>query len=179
MTKAMSKAMGFHSDMPLQAYRNKARRPRNGLSNTKVPGIKKKRLKRKLSFIQFKSEALDGKVVIHLPLETVSEANNFDHWTKKHKRHNLQKRVVALALNPVLDKIILPCHIKVTRIAPRKLDRWDNLPMSVKYILDACCANITGDFRPGRADDDERITVSYDQTSSSDYGVIVEFSRPS
>jgi hypothetical protein len=112
---------------------------------------------------------------LRLPIRTVSEANNFEHWTKKHKRHKEQKRAVALALNPHKAEIKLPCHIKITRVAPRKLDRWDNLPMSVKYILDTCCAIITGDFRPGRADDDERITVSYEQETNSEYYVILEF----
>lgn len=114
-------------------------------------------------------------IILRLPLRTVSEANCFEHWTKKHKRHKLQKQAVALALNPQKSQIKLPCHIKITRVAPRKLDKWDNLPMSVKYILDACCAIITGDFRPGRADDDERITVSYEQKTNSDYSVIIEF----
>lgn len=114
-------------------------------------------------------------LVLTLPIRTVSEANNFEHWTKKHQRHKAQKQAVALALTSHRDKIKLPCHIKLTRAAPRKLDRWDNLPISMKYILDACCAIITNDHRPGRADDDERITVSYDQQTNSDYSVIIEF----
>ncbi len=114
-------------------------------------------------------------VTLRLPIRTVSEANNFEHWTKKHKRHKAQKHAVALALNPHKAQIKLPCHIKITRVGPRKLDKWDNLPMSVKYILDTCCAIVTGDFRPGRADDDERITVSYEQETNSEYFVILEF----
>jgi hypothetical protein len=124
------------------------------------------------------SETLGGKnavVTLRLPIRTVSEANCFEHWTKKHARHKAQKQAVALALNPQRSRIKLPCHIKITRVAPRKLDQHDNLPMSVKYILDTCCAIITGDFRPGRADDDERITVSYEQEKNSDYSVIIEF----
>ena len=114
-------------------------------------------------------------LVLRLPIRTVSEANSFEHWTKKHKRHTAQKQAVMLSLKPHRDKITLPCHIKLTRVAPRKLDRWDNLPMSVKYILDTCCAMITGDHRPGRADGDERITVSYEQETNADYSVIIEF----
>lgn len=124
--------------------------------------------------LRLKSEVCHGRVVLTLPIRTVSEANNFDHWTKKHKRHRRQQKTLALILNPVKSSITLPCHIKLTRIAPKKLDKWDNLPMSLKYILDACCAIITGDFRPGRADDNESITVSYDQEYSSQYGVIIE-----
>lgn len=115
-----------------------------------------------------------GTITLHLPLETVSEANNTEHWTKKHKRHRTQQRILALLLKPLRSHVNLPARITLTRLAPRKLDKWDNLPMSMKYILDATCAILTGDFRPGRADDDERITVAYDQKSSSEYGVIIE-----
>lgn len=109
-----------------------------------------------------------------LPIRTVSEANNFDHWTKKHKRHRLQQKTVALILKPVKQHVKFPCHIKLTRYAPRKLDKHDNLPMSMKYILDACCAIITGNFKAGRADDDDRISISYDQVNSSQYAVKIE-----
>lgn len=121
------------------------------------------------------SEVCQNSVSITLPVRTVSEANCTDHWTKKHKRHRIQQKTVALVLNPVREKIKLPCHITLTRYAPKKLDKHDNLPISLKYILDACCAIITGDFRPGRADNDDRISVSYEQETSSHYGVKVVF----
>lgn len=165
--------MGFRFKTPLRMGLIEPERAKKLLTNTKVAWKKKKPLKR---LISMKTEVSSNLVVIHLPIIAESEANNFDHWTKKHKRHILQKRVVALALKPVKNHLILPIQIKITRLAPRSLDKWDNLPMSVKYILDACCAIITGDFRPGRADDDERITVSYDQIISKEYGVIVSFS---
>ena len=125
--------------------------------------------------IKLSSDFTDGRVEITLPVRTVSEMNCTEHWTKKHKRHRIQQKTVALALNPIKCKIGFPCHIKLTRYAPRKLDKHDNLPISMKYILDACCAIITGDHRPGRADDDERISISYDQIQSSDYIVKVLF----
>lgn len=120
-------------------------------------------------------EISDGKVTLILPIRTVSEANNFDHWTKKHKRHRLQQRIVGLTLNPARQNVKFPCQIKLTRYAPRKLDKHDNLPISMKYILDACCAIITGNFKAGRADDDDRISICYDQVTSSEYFVKVEF----
>ncbi len=121
------------------------------------------------------SEITEGRVCITLPLRTVSEANSTEHWTKKHRRHKRQQLAISLALNPLKCQIKLPCHIKLTRFAPRKLDKHDNLPISMKYILDACCAIITGNFIAGRADDDDRISVSYDQETCSEYGVKVEF----
>lgn len=74
-------------------------------------------------------------------------------------------------LNPHKSKLKLPCRIEFTRYAPKKLDRFDNLPMSLKYILDACCEVITGDLRPGRADDTEEIDVVYKQEISKEYAL--------
>jgi hypothetical protein len=125
--------------------------------------------------MEFKSEIYEGRVVLTLPLRTKSEANNFEHWRLKHKRHKDQARLVALFLKPLKDKIALPCKIVLTRFAPRKLDKFENLPMSFKYIVDACCAILTGNFVPGQADSDERISLSCDQVISKEYGIKIEF----
>lgn len=168
----MRKTTGFRFDF---GRRRPIKRPtinQNDVSNTKTPRKKKRPVQPK---IDAKTEIIGDRVIVHMPMITVSEANCFEHWTKKSDRHKMQRRVVASLINPVKDKIKLPCEIRFTRIAPRSLDCWDNLPMSVKYVLDAVCAVITGDFRPGRADDTDQITVSYAQKKSEKYGVIVEF----
>ena len=128
------------------------------MGNTNVADKRKKTTRAKLSM---KSEVCEGKVILTLPLQTKSEANCFEHWTKKHQRHKNQQRLVALALRPLRDKIKLPCNILFTRLAPNKLDKHDNLPMSFKYIVDACCAIITGNYKAGKADSDERISIAY------------------
>jgi hypothetical protein len=51
------------------------------------------------------------------------------------------------------------------------LDKFDNLPMSFKYIVDAVCAIITGNYVAGKADSDERISISCDQVKSKVYGI--------
>lgn len=144
----------------------------NESSNTKVAPKAKNAAKAKLDA---KFSISGSQVTVSLPLRTVSEANTREFWAKRHTRHSRQKKAIILALNPVRDKITLPCHVKLTRLAPRKLDRWDNLPAAMKYILDACCEVITGDDRPGRGDGDSRITVSYDQIACREYGVSLEF----
>ncbi len=60
------------------------------------------------------------------------------------------------------------------RLAPNELDVFDNLPMSLKYIVDAICAIITGEYRAGKADSDKRISIACGQISSKEYGVRVE-----
>ena len=116
-------------------------------------------------------------VVLTLPIRTVSEANCFEPWQKKHKRHKNQKKLVFFALLEVKHLIKLPCKIKYIRYAPKELDVFENLPMSFKYINDAVCAEITGDHRPGRADGTKEIIQSCDQVKSKQYAVkiIIEF----
>jgi hypothetical protein len=108
-----------------------------------------------------------------LHINTVSEANSSEHWTKKAKRHALQKQYIRLSSNRIPKE--LPIHIKLTRIGGRFLDKHDNLPCSLKYIFDEVCAQITGNHVAGRADDDERISVEYSQEKGSKKGVRFEF----
>ena len=142
-----------------------------GSGNVKVAGKAKKRLYAK---IEAKSEVSEGKVIVDLPIRTVSEANNFEPWRVKHCRHKEQQRIVAIGLKPLRDKIKLPCKIVLTRFAPDFLDVFDNLPMSFKYIVDAVCAIVTGEYRAGKADGDKRITLGCDQKKSEAYGIRIE-----
>jgi hypothetical protein len=131
----------------------------------------------------------DTSISLFLPIITVSEANGgarktlkyagktryrAESWRERAKRHKQQKIIVFSSLKPYADMVKLPCTIKLTRFAPRKLDKFDNLPMSMKYILDAVCAVITGDYRPGRADDTEEIEVIYDQVQTERYAVSIQ-----
>lgn len=144
---------------------------RNGSIDTKVAVGRKKRTVAKISM---KSEVYERRVIVDLPLQTKSEANCFEPWQVKHARHKDQQRLVALGLNPLRDKIKLPCKIMLTRFAPDELDKFDNLPMSFKYIVDAICAIITGEYRAGKADSDKRISISCDQIESKAYGIRIE-----
>lgn len=125
----------------------------------------------------FENHVEPGKVTMTLPIRTVSEANNFDPWTKKHKRHKSQKRTVFFAMINLKRYITLPCTITFIRYAPKSLDRHDNLPISMKYICDQVCAEITQEHRPGLADNFQDINIKYDQIISKTYAVkiIIEF----
>lgn len=130
-------------------------------------------------------------IEIGAPILTCSEANGgrkravkrfggtiykTEHWSDKAKRHKKQKGLIRMMLTVARtrDFIRLPCKITLTRYATRKLDRFDNLPMSLKYILDAVCEVITGDYVPGRADSHEGLQVEYDQITSKQYFVKVK-----
>lgn len=133
------------------------------------------------------SETGDNFVEVLILETTVSEANGGlkkcyvkngkkcykgEHWSEKHVRTRKQKGSVALALRPLRSRLRMPCIITLTRYAPIMLDKYDNLPMSLKYILDAICEVITDDYRPGRADAHEGIQdVKYKQIKCKEYGV--------
>lgn len=110
----------------------------------------------------------------NLPIKTVSEANCSEHWTKKHKRHKSQKKMIWYQFKKEEKKITLPCHIKMTRISQRFLDKGDNLPCSMKYIRDSIAEEITGIKISGRADDDERITWEYSQEKGKPQSIKIE-----
>ena len=124
-----------------------------------------------------KLEVSEGKILLDLPIQTKSEANCFEPWRLKHARHKQQQRIVAMALKPLRDKITLPCHVLLTRFAPVELDVFDNLPMSFKYIVDAVCAIITGNYIAGKADSDKRITIACCQIKSKEYGIRIEITN--
>ncbi len=118
----------------------------------------------------------NGRIVIYFPaLDTRSELNCNENWRTRHARHKRQKNIITLALMRLKDVIQLPCHIKFVRLSKAFLDKHDNLPSSCKYLLDQCCAELTQDFRPGRADNDERFTFSYDQEKSKKKGLRIIF----
>lgn len=113
---------------------------------------------------------------VYLPIRTVSEANSSEHWTKKAKRHKHQKKIVWLTLHQQKPKISLPCNIILTRIAPRHLDKDQNLPMCFKWISDAICEYIHPGLAVGRADSDERIGFVFAQCKGEPktYGIKIE-----
>jgi len=142
-----------------------------GSSNRNVALKKNKRSWAKL---EAKFEICEGRFLVDLPIRTVSEANSFERWQVKYSRHQAQKREVSAALIPHRGLFRLPCRIFLTRFAPESLDKFDNLPMSFKYIVDCICAIITGEYRAGKADSDDRISIACDQVKSEAYGIRIE-----
>lgn len=118
-------------------------------------------------------------IIYEIPIKTVSEANSSEHWTQKAKRHALQKKIVRMVLFRDIQKVILPCHIKIVRLSPRSLD-YDNLVSSQKYVLDSICDMLIPGLAPGRADSDKRISTEYDQKKTSTMGVEIQitYSEP-
>lgn len=139
------------------------------LSRKPAPSTKKTKLP--LPYIDFECKTELGRIEIQVPIRTVSEANNFDHWTKKRKRHKAQQKLIFFALLNCKHLIRFPCMILFIRYAPKTLDKHDNLPMSFKYLCDAVCSEITNEHRPGLADNFKDIDIHYDQVISKQYYV--------
>jgi hypothetical protein len=117
-------------------------------------------------------------IKVKIPIKTVSEANKNEHWAKSYKRRQGQKKMVKFALAPKLDALSdsESVIITLTRIAPRFLDRWENLPMAFKYVLDSICELLIPGKAIGQADSDKRIEVKYEQMKGmpKEYAIQVE-----
>lgn len=110
-----------------------------------------------------------------LPIKLISEANNFDHWTKKKKRKDAQKILIDAEMK---SKVIpLPCTIKLTRVAPRALDS-DNLQGAFKHVRDYVSNNLLPGQRIGRADNSPYLFWEYAQEKGlpKEYKVIIDIS---
>lgn len=112
----------------------------------------------------------------HLPLKTASESNLSEHWTKKARRHRLQKKKIWAVLHTEKPPIAIPCAIVLTRIAPRQLDSHDNLAISMKWVSDALAEFLVPGKAVGRADDCKLIKWDYKQEKGGvrEYAVRIE-----
>lgn len=111
---------------------------------------------------------------IKLPIKTVNEANSREHWHKKASRHTRQKEAIRFGCVNRITPDMLPCKIILTRISPRKLDQWDNLPMSFKWILDTLASFLVPNKAIGHADSDNRIQVEYKQSKGIPHEYAIE-----
>lgn len=105
------------------------------------------------------------------PLLTTPESNSREHWHKKAKRHTAQRAAVKAAwkANPAAitspeSKTLL---LYILRIAPRKLDKADNLPCSLKSIVDEICNCLMPGLADGQADGKLKLKIAYAQAKGN------------
>ena len=112
------------------------------------------------------AKKIDG-VSVYLPVRTISEANQREHWAVKNKRKNQQQQLTHMMLERV--KAALKAkkwkRIKLTRFGKRDMDA-DNLAGSFKHVQDAIAAFI--------GVDDGKIKWEYAQ-DRGDYAVRANF----
>lgn len=114
---------------------------------------------------------------LYLPIRLVSP-NRQEHWSKRHKRNKILQLLVNSEYNKLEVKPSLPCHIHITRIAPRQLD-LDNYIASAKGLIDRLADKLIPGLPSGRADGDPRLSFSYSQERGKpkEYAVRVEFKK--
>lgn len=108
---------------------------------------------------------------VQYPCRTVSALNAREHPMARARRVKRERLNAWLSLRQATaDRPALPLAITVTRIAPRALDRHDNLGASLKPTIDGIA-----DFL-GVADNDPRVTFKTAQERGIPkfYGIRIE-----
>lgn len=102
---------------------------------------------------------------VTIPIKTVSETNQREHWASRHRRRKSQ-RWAAWCHTPGHP---VPCVVTLTRVAPRSLDD-DNLRGALKAVRDGIADRL------GVDDADPRVEWRYGQRKGEprQYGVEVE-----
>lgn len=122
------------------------------------------------------------KLTLTIPVKTVSEGNLRQHWATVSNRKKKQRQLVRLWLNTVGVNFDINgvFSLKVTRIAPRRLDSHDNLGSSLKTVIDAVCEWLAPGLATGRADSSEivkEILTAQEKGAKRTYEVKVEITR--
>lgn len=115
---------------------------------------------------------------VYLPIRTVSETNQREHWAARHRRRKAQRVVVRARLLAAAGLVATArwhravdggVVVRLTRVAPRALDD-DNLRGATK-----ACRDGVADWL-GVNDSDERVCWVYEQHRGSvgEYAVEIE-----
>lgn len=78
-------------------------------------------------------------LVVLVPIRTVAETNEREHWSRRHKRRKAQREAVAWSLAPHQAAMVVFAKrwiVTITRVAPRPLDGHDNLRSGLKATAD-------------------------------------------
>ena len=77
---------------------------------------------------------------VTVPIQTVSEMNRRDHWSRRHSRARDQRVLVMLLLRTAkYDRklLVAPFVVTMTRISPGAIKYSDNLAAATKAARDA------------------------------------------
>ena len=99
-----------------------------------------------------------------MPVRTVSEANEREHWRRRHNRKKEQQEDTHKAWKkakgdrPLFLSLLPSCHVRLVRVGPRRLDT-DNLAGSFKHVQDAIAIEL------GVDDGDSWVKWEYEQVA--------------
>jgi len=127
--------------------------------------------------MQLEGVARRGEMIqtVYLPLRTRSESNLREHWASKGRRTKSLRHGTYWGLMAQWGKMDVPeegMTIRLTRIAPRKLDS-DNLAGALKAVRDGVADYLAVD------DGDPRLRWEYDQRrgKKKEYGVSITLDK--
>ena len=103
-------------------------------------------------------------IVVTLPIETVSEANQREHWATKARRVKSHRQIARL----MCPYVAPPVTVTLTRIAPRRLDSHDNLCAALKAVVDGISDRL------GIRDNDPRVVWRYAQQKGAPAATMIE-----
>lgn len=104
---------------------------------------------------------------VEIPIRTVSETNQREHWAQKHRRKRWQQFMTKVVLRRMAKKPKSVIQVRLTRLAPRRLDT-DNGVGALKHVQDALAEWL------GINDGDVRVRWFYGQEKSKAYAVRIE-----
>lgn len=151
------------------------------LTKKAKPGAKTpKKEPRPVKMVRPLAEKFDGGiVVVTWPIRVVSLSNlsQREHWTTKSKRARVQREKAALACHYGFGfmgwrnvHVRAPLLVTLTRLAPRRLDRSNNVA-ALKHCQDGCADAI------GIDDGSPLLDWDYQQERSKAYGVKITIER--
>lgn len=88
-------------------------------------------------------------MTVEVPIRTVSETNAHEHWRHRQKRAKCQRQAVAMTVGRLDPALRPPVVVTLTRIAPRELDKSNNVG-ALKHVQDEVASLLGVDDRhPG------------------------------
>lgn len=104
-----------------------------------------------------------------LPIRTISESNQREHWASRYRRRKQQRESARLGMRQVPRPDWDVMTVRLGRIAPRRMDS-DNLAGALKAVRDGICDWLRID------DGDSRLAFVYHQTRGGpkEYAVRVQ-----
>lgn len=73
--------------------------------------------------------------MMRFDIQTKSEANQYEHWTARHKRKKAQQEAFHILWRSFRPKVTLPAIFTFTRFSHKTMDS-DNLAGAFKHVRD-------------------------------------------
>ena len=90
---------------------------------------------------------------IKIPYRLKNVANENEHHFERSKRIKKERTMLSTLLMPQILNIKLPVAITLIRVAPRRLDDFDNARIALKSFKDIIASLFLPDYKPGQADE--------------------------